>query len=45
MAFAQETTTSTDTTAAKKASDTTFVFNKQKFEISQNGERTMGLRF
>ncbi len=40
MAFAQETTTSTDTTTAKKACDTTFVFNKQKFEISQNGERT-----
>lgn len=40
MAFAQETATSTDTTADKKTSDTTFVFNKQKFEISQNGERT-----
>lgn len=40
VTFAQETATSTDTTAARKACDTTFVFNKQKFEISQNGERT-----
>ncbi len=40
VALAQETTTKQDTTATKDTCDTTFVFNKQKFEISQKGERT-----
>ena len=45
VAFAQEATTN-DTTYTQKttevtsAYDTTFVFNRQKFDISQKGERT-----
>ena len=46
IAFAQEATTVQDTTYTQKSAtvsdtyDTTFVFNSQKFAISQNGERT-----
>ena len=46
IAFAQEATTVQDTTYTQKSDtvpntyDTTFVFNSQKFAISQNGERT-----
>ena len=46
IAFAQEATTAQDTTYTQKSAtvsntyDTTFVFNSQKFAISQNGERT-----
>lgn len=40
LAFAQENDTITNTAVTKNSHDTTFVFNKQKYEISQNGERT-----
>lgn len=46
VAFAQEAATTNDTTYTQKPTvvtnthDTTFVFNRQKFDISQNGERT-----
>ena len=46
IAFAQVATTAQDTTYTQKSDtvpntyDTTFVFNSQKFAISQNGERT-----
>ena len=46
IAFAQEVTTAQDTTYTPKSAtvpntyDTTFVFNSQKFAISQNDERT-----
>lgn len=40
MALAQKSETSADTTSTKNSNDTTFVFNRQKYEISQNGERT-----
>ena len=40
IALAQEPNANTNTTAAKNANDTTLVFNKQKIEISQDGERT-----
>lgn len=40
LAFAQENDTITNTAVNKNSHDTTFVFNKQKYEISQNGERT-----
>lgn len=45
VAFAQEATTNDTTyipktTEVTSAYDTTFVFNRQKFDISQKGERT-----
>ena len=46
IALAQVATTAQDTTYTQKSGtvpnmyDTTFVFNSQKFAISQNGERT-----
>ena len=40
LAFAQENDSIANTAVAKNSHDTTFVFNKQKYEISQNGERT-----
>ena len=40
IALAQDYNSAQDTISNKNGRDTTFVFNKQKYEISQTGERT-----
>ena len=40
IALAQDNNSAQDTISNKNGRDTTFVFNKQKYEISQTSERT-----
>ncbi|WP_308263532.1 hypothetical protein [Prevotella sp.] len=40
IASAQDNNSEKDSISNKNTYDTTFVFNKQKYEISQTGERT-----
>ena len=41
LAFAQENDTITNTAVNKNSHDTTFVFNKQKYEISQKDRKSV----